>query len=132
MPKVNNKKPSKRRSNQQQQQQQETIQHPCLVFKNKREKVKYLLNELALLYHKNSDIVIDECEIHFIEVIKELKTHLDIYSLLQQKIDAWQKDVDFIHKFIQCIIMIVYMCEITGPVDKTKTAKLHVNKDTRI
>lgn len=98
MPKVNNKKPSKRRSNQQQQQQQETIQHPCLVFKNKREKVKYLLNELALLYHKNSDIVIDECEIHFIEVIKELKTHLDIYSLLQQKIDAWQKDVDFIHQ----------------------------------
>ena len=99
MPKVNNKKPSKRRSNQQQQQQQqETIQHPRLVFKNKREKVKHLLKELALLYHENPDIVIDECEIHFIEVMKELKTHLDIYILLQRKMDEWKNKVDFIHQ----------------------------------
>lgn len=95
MPKVNNKKqPSKRRSI----QQQETIPQLRLVFKNKREKVKYLLKELALLYHENSDVVIEECEIHFIEVIKELKTHLDIYSLLKIKIENWQKDVDFIHQ----------------------------------
>lgn len=96
MPKVNNNKKasSKRRSSQQQQ----PIQQLPLVFKNKREKVKFHLNELALLYHENRDIVVDENEIHFIETIVELRTHLDIYTLIQNKIDAWQKEVDFIHQ----------------------------------
>ena len=40
--------------------------------------------------------------------------------------------VDFIHKLLQCIIVIVYMCKITRPMDKTKAAKLHVDKDARI
>lgn len=92
MTKVNNKKSSKRRRNHQLTQQQQTL------TTNIRVRARNCYNEIIKLLMSNKEVVTDECEACFIEHIVDLRTHLDIYSLLKIKIEGWEKDVDFIHK----------------------------------
>lgn len=90
MPKVNNKKSSKRRNRQ-------PLEKPPVHYSN-REKAKFHYNELIKLLMKNKEVVSDECEVCFIEHIVSLRTHMDIYFLLNEKIKKWEEEKDFIHK----------------------------------
>lgn len=90
MPKVNNKKTSKRRNHQ-------PLERPPVHYSN-RDKARFHYNELIKLLMKNKEVVSDECEICFIEHIISLRTHMDIFNLIQLKIKKWESQIDFIHK----------------------------------
>lgn len=117
MPKVNNKKSSKRRSNHQLNQQQ-------TLETNVRVRARNCYNEIIKLLMSNKDVVTDECESCFIEHIVDLRTHLDIYSLLKIKIEGWEKEVDLIHKKNKKVSMSTHFNANAYLGDKIKLEKL--------